>query len=326
VQDACGNDAAILYEDRSRCLDLHHPGRIGSLSGGSLAVGKTVYGSPTQEHTSLFGRQTSQREAARAGTDGRMVYAVGDIHGRLDLLRLLLSKIEADSALSRPSLNPILVFVGDYVDRGPSSKGVVDRIIKLQLSGAFEVRALLGNHERTLLDFLKDPQVGPIWARHGGVETLLDYGASPPAIEAGADAWAEAQQSFAARLPARHLRFFSSLSTWTVCGDYLFVHAGVRHGVPLDKQSDDDLLTIRRDFLVKETPFEKVVVHGHTPAETAFSGRYRINVDTGAYATGVLTAVRLEDASRRFLQVRANRSATERKPTLSSFRARWLAG
>jgi serine/threonine protein phosphatase 1 len=113
-----------------------------------------------------------------------------------------------------------------------------------------------------------------------------------------------------------------SLETQLVVGDYLFVHAGVRPGVPLSEQSENDLLTIRRDFLAREAPFEKVVVHGHTPTEAPFSGPYRVNVDTGAYATGVLTAVRLAGSDRRFLQARADRSSLDRKSTLPNFRAK----
>jgi serine/threonine protein phosphatase 1 len=257
-------------------------------------------------------------------TEGKTIYAVGDIHGRLDLLKTLLSQIEADA--SSPSDGaPLLIFVGDYIDRGPASKGVVDRIIDVQRSPIFEVRCLMGNHERTLLDFLNDPMIGPIWAAHGGIETLAAYGVSAPAVGAGADEWARARDAFEALLPRRHLEFFASLKPYTVCGDFLFVHAGVRHGVPLGEQTERDLLTIRRDFLTKETRFEKIVVHGHTPVEAAYSGPYRINVDTGAYATGVLTAVRLLGDQRGFLRAAAPIAARERRPTLAGFRARWAA-
>lgn len=281
----------------------------------------------------MFAQPTSRQKPSAASTGGRTVYAIGDIHGRLDLLRSLLSKIETDVSTSKPIATPMIVFVGDYVDRGPSSKAVIDRILAVQRSGNWEVGALRGNHENTLLEFLKDPMVGPTWAVHGGIETLLDYGVTPPTADAGVDAWAATRQAFSARLPKRHLEFLLGLRTQFVVGDYLFVHAGVRPGVPLSEQSENDLLTIRRDFLARETPFEKVVVHGHTPTEAPFSGPYRINVDTGAYATGVLTAVRLEGSARRFLQARADRTRLDNKSTspnfrgrLSNFRARWLDG
>ncbi len=183
----------------------------------------------------------------------------------------------------------------------------------------------MGNHERTLLDFLSDAAVGPIWAAHGGVETLIDYGVSVPPIGADMDAWARVRDVFETRLPPQHLEFFSSLKPYTVCGDFLFVHAGVRYGVPLCEQTERDLLTIRRDFLTKEAPFEKVVVHGHTPTEAAYSGRHRINIDTGAYGTGVLTAVRLQGAERDFFRATARTAARKRKPTVESFRAKWAS-
>jgi len=279
----------------------------------------------------LLAQPTSQRRPSSASIDGRIVYAVGDIHGRLDLLQLLLSKIDTDATASKPIATPMIVFVGDYVDRGPSSKAVIDRLLAVQRSRNFEVAALRGNHENTLLEFLKDPNVGPTWAVHGGIETLRAYGVTPPPAGAGVDAWAMTRQAFSAQLPKRHLEFLLGLRLQLVVGDYLFVHAGVRPGVPLSEQSENDLLTIRRDFLIREAPFEKVVVHGHTPTEAPFSGPHRINVDTGAYATGVLTAVRLEGSNRRFLQARADRAPMYRKPTLfrarlSDFRARWLAG
>ncbi len=253
-----------------------------------------------------------------------MVYAVGDLHGREDLLQALLSQIAADVIASKPAARPVLIFVGDYVDRGPSSKGVIDRVLRVRRSG-FEVRTLMGNHERTLLQFLKDPAMGPIWAAHGGVETLIDYGVAPPSIDAGPSAWAGARDAFATQVPPRHLKFLSSLETQVVYGDYVFVHAGVRPGVPLIEQSEQDLLTIRGEFLAAVRPHEKIVVHGHTPTEAPFSGPHRINVDTGAYATGVLTAVRLQDGARRFLQVEVERAPTiGRRALAREFRSRWL--
>jgi serine/threonine protein phosphatase 1 len=267
----------------------------------------------------MFARTT----ASRPSTEGQTIYAVGDIHGRLDLLQVLLAQIEADAASSTACGKSLLIFVGDYIDRGPASKGVIDRIIDTRRSRTFEVRCLMGNHERTLLDFLNDAAIGPIWATHGGIETLVDYGVSAPPIGAGSDAWAKARGAFEAQLPRRHLEFLSSLKSYTVCGDFLFVHAGVRHGVPLGEQTERDLLTIRQDFLTKKTPFEKVVVHGHTPVEAAYSGPHRINIDTGAYATGVLTAVRLLGDQRGFLRATAPTAPPKRKQTSAAFRARW---
>ena len=271
----------------------------------------------------MLARRRKRQDVSPASTGGRLVYAVGDIHGRLDLLQAVLSLIEADLAASPPRETPALVFVGDYVDRGPASRAVVDRIVQLQRAGAFEVTSLMGNHERTLLDFLDDAAVGPIWALHGGKETLLDYGVTPPA-EGEGEAWIAARDAFERALPRRHRDFFTALTLQATVGDYFFVHAGVRPGVPLAEQAERDLLTIRRDFLAADAPYGKVVVHGHTPVEEASLGQHRINLDTGAYATGLLTAVRLEGTERRFLQAKAATPAPYRRPKLADFRARWV--
>jgi serine/threonine protein phosphatase 1 len=195
-----------------------------------------------------------------------------------------------------------LIFVGDYVDRGGSSKGVIDRVLALQREGAFELRALKGNHEEALLAFLDDASFGPTWCEHGGAQTLSSYGVTPPQLRIDTDEWVKTRDALAQALPPEHVSFLTSLELTAVYGDYVFVHAGLRPAVPLDEQSEADLLWIRRDFLAAPGPFEKIVVHGHTPAEQAFMGVHRIGIDTGAYATGVLTAVRLQDADRRFIQ------------------------
>lgn len=272
----------------------------------------------------MFVRPRTRQQVSTAPMDGRVIYAVGDVHGRLDLLNGLMSLIEADRIASQPDAKPLLVFVGDYVDRGPSSRGVIDRIVGMTRSREFDTCALMGNHERTLLQFLSDAAVGPIWALHGGKETMVDYGVVPPSIEAEPAAWEAARLAFERALPRRHHTFLASLKLQIACGDYLFVHAGVRPGVPLDQQSEQDLLTIRRAFLAADAPFGKVVVHGHTPADAPFSGPTRINVDTGAYATGVLTAVRLQGTERRFLQARAATLPARGRSKLADFRARWL--
>jgi serine/threonine protein phosphatase 1 len=246
--------------------------------------------------------RSPKRRPEVASTDGRLIYAVGDIHGRLDLLDPLLEQIVQDTAAAGSAMKPVLIFVGDYVDRGVSSKGVVERLIALQRSEAFELRALKGNHEEALLAFLQDPNFGPTWCEHGGTQTLVSYGVNPPALRMDADEWAKTRDAFAAALPNEHFRFLDGLELTAVYGDYVFVHAGLRPGVSLDAQREHDLLWIRDEFLSARLPFEKTVVHGHTPAEEAFMGPHRIGIDTGAYATGILTAVRLEDAARRFIQ------------------------
>jgi serine/threonine protein phosphatase 1 len=277
---------------------------------GQVATGRSsrparVYVGP---HLPLhrFGQPERRPAAVRASTDGRLIYAIGDVHGRLDLLDALLDQIREDALAARPPKPPVLVFIGDYIDRGTSNRGVIDRVIELGRRGEFEVRALKGNHEQALLGFLDDASSGAAWVMHGGEQTLASYGVRPP--ESGSDeAWSRTRDVFAEALPADHLNFLTSLALTAVYGDYVFVHAGLRPAVDLSAQREADLLWIRQEFLSASGPFEKVVVHGHTPADEAFMGEHRIGIDTGAYATGVLTAVRLADQERRFLQHGLNR-------------------
>jgi len=248
-------------------------------------------------------------QAPRASTDGRTIYAVGDIHGRLDILDPLLEQIRADVAADPPQDKPVLVFVGDYVDRGAFSKGVIDRVIALKADDEFEVRALKGNHEEAILSFLDDPNFGPTWSEHGGAQTLTSYGVTAPILRMATQDWAKARDDLGETFPKAHYDFLRRLELVAVYGDYLFVHAGLRPGVPLQDQEEHDLLWIRNDFLTAQRPFEKIVVHGHTPEEEAYLGEIRIGIDTGAYATGLLTAVRLREADRKLIQARAKRPA-----------------
>ena len=246
-------------------------------------------------------------------TDGALIYAIGDVHGRRDLLDELVVKIAADArqtlesvtpptATSATPVRPVLIFIGDYVDRGADSRGVIQTALTLMRSGAFEVRALKGNHEEQLLAFLKDPRAGPAWLDFGGGATLNSYGVRPPAGRTDDAAWEEARVALLAALQGEHLDFLHRLELAVVCGDYLFVHAGVRPGIALNEQSEHDLLWIRDEFLSATRPFEKVVVHGHTPEPAPYLGRNRIGIDTGAYATSTLTCVRLHDFDRTFIQ------------------------
>jgi serine/threonine protein phosphatase 1 len=220
---------------------------------------------------------------------------VGDIHGRLDLLEPLLKQIRADAASFSGDGKPLIVFLGDYIDRGTASKGVIDALLALKLDDGFDLAFLKGNHEEALVTFLDDPKIGPSWYKHGGGQTLVSYGVNPPALMLDDSQWEVTQEAFAKALTRDHLDFYQNLELTVTVGDYLFVHAGVRPGVALEAQDEKDLLWIRDDFIRSRRPSaDKVVVHGHTPEEGPYLGEHRIGVDTGAYATGVLTAVRIE--------------------------------
>ena len=244
---------------------------------------------------SLFRRKSS--EPARPNgrvPEGRLVVAVGDVHGRLDLLERLWGSIEAVARVSA-ARERTLVFVGDYIDRGLQSRQVVDRL--LEGFAGFETVFLKGNHDETLVQFLADPQLGEVWRNFGGLETLGSYGVQhKPGGE-----WAQTRAEFASRVPEAHLNFFKSLRLHYAVGDYLFVHAGVRPGLALDHQSEHDLLWIRDEFLNSTMSFGRIVVHGHTPERSPVVRANRIGIDTGAYMTGVLTALVLEGSTQRFL-------------------------
>ena len=263
----------------------------------------------TRNRTNVFKLWRSKTRAAVTDTssigDG-VAYAIGDIHGRIDLLNRLLELIRADIATRSVSLRTLLIFLGDYVDRGSASREVVDVIMSLRRS--YVVVTLRGNHEDALLRFLDDPSIGPDWIEHGGAETLKSYGVDPP-HRTNPVTWTDVRDRFAQALPDDHLVFFQGLEHYAVVGDYIFAHAGVRPNVALEQQTTQDLIWIRRPFLEVDKASDRVVVHGHTPTETPHMGRWRIGVDTGAYATGVLTAVRLMGTERAFLSTRTTFAA-----------------
>jgi serine/threonine protein phosphatase 1 len=235
--------------------------------------------------------------------DGSRIYAVGDIHGRLDLLERLLALIEDDAARHPPPERLAVIFLGDYVDRGPASRQVVERLMRGPpadgaLAGAQWI-CLKGNHEDCMIRFLDDLDGGPGWAANGGFETVYSYaGTLPDAARAN---MAALQSLLAGTLPPEHRRFLARLPLYHREGDYLFVHAGIRPGIPLSAQDPADLLWIRDDFLYARTPPDMVVVHGHTPCPTPEIRPHRIGIDTKAYMSGHLTALVLDGADRRFL-------------------------
>jgi serine/threonine protein phosphatase 1 len=224
---------------------------------------------------------------------GRRVYAIGDIHGRADLLMRLLHDLHEDIAPGGFEGRPILIFLGDYVDRGFQSKDVINVLLSEMVS-PFETYFLKGNHEAAMLQFLGDPAIGPRWAEFGGAETLVSYGVQPPRTRTSIEEWMMAAEALSLALPPEHLHFLSNLDLCVQVGDYVFVHAGVRPGVPLDQQTEQDLLWIREEFLGDRRALDAVIVHGHTPAPRPYKDSRRIGLDTGAYLSGRLTAARFE--------------------------------
>ncbi len=217
------------------------------------------------------------------------VYAIGDIHGHLSLLQEIHELILEDAARIPESRN-VVVYLGDYVDRGPDSAGVIERLLSEPLRD-FECIYLMGNHEDLLLQYLVDDSVAPFWLPAGGSDTLESYGVAARSFVHEPSALAELQKSFQQKLPPRHIAFFEGLSLSHIEGDYAFVHAGVWPGVPLEQQRPQDLMWIRDDFLYSGEDHGYVVVHGHTPSEYPDFHHNRINIDTGAFYTGRLTAL-----------------------------------
>jgi serine/threonine protein phosphatase 1 len=227
----------------------------------------------------------------------RRIYAIGDIHGCLDLLDRMIDAIRADLA-AHPVDDAVTVTLGDYVDRGPDSRGVVERLAGNPFPTGYV--ALKGNHEDMLVRFLHDPSIGDLWARNGGLETLHSYGIDVGPIMRGRRCGPTAAL-FEKALPPAHRAFLASLRLCLSLGRYFFCHAGVRPGVPLANQREEDLLWIRDEFLCHRGDFGKIVVHGHTPSPSPEVRPNRINVDTGAFITGRLTCAVLEADRPRFL-------------------------
>jgi serine/threonine protein phosphatase 1 len=224
------------------------------------------------------------------------LYVIGDIHGRLDLLDRLIVEIDHDA--KKHGANCLTVTLGDYIDRGPNSRGVLDRLLSNPFPGDYV--ALKGNHEALLEAFLEDPAVGAQWRQLGGLETLHSFGIHVASLMMGRNYDQAAEQLRAALSPAQ-TKFLASLKTSLMVGGYFLCHAGIRPGVALERQSPQDLLWIRDEFLNSRKDFGKIVVHGHTPVEEPESLPNRINIDTGAFITGRLTCVVLEGESRRFI-------------------------
>lgn len=231
-----------------------------------------------------------------------VIYAIGDIHGRLDLIDAIHQRIAAD-AMRRTARRRQVVYLGDYVSRGPDSRGVVDRV-REWLPEGFELITLKGNHEDLMLRFLEgEIGTGRHWLDYGGLEAMAAYGVDIADRDARDDASVIALgDGLARRLPPSHLEFFRALRISHRAGDYLFVHAGVRPGVPLSRQSDRDCLWIRKAFLHSDADHGAVIVHGHCISEQPEMRHNRIGIDTGAYRSGVLTCLVLDGENCSFLQ------------------------
>jgi serine/threonine protein phosphatase 1 len=229
------------------------------------------------------------------GKAGARAYAVGDIHGRLDLLDDLLRRIEEDIA-ARPARKTFIVFLGDLVDRGPESAGVVERLRTWRPKHGRPIY-LGGNHEEMLLRILGgDASILPDWLKFGGAECARSYGIDVDALRRMEDE--EAIDAIRANVPRAHREFLEHFADTFAFGDYLFVHAGIRPGIALEEQDRHDLRWIREPFLGDTKEHGVVVVHGHTIVSEVDERPNRIAIDTGAYHSGVLTALAIEDAER----------------------------
>lgn len=249
----------------------------------------------------LFGRR-EEHAPSHSVPPGQRIYAIGDVHGRADLLGRMMGLI-AEDLTRAPAADTLTVFLGDYVDRGSGSRAVLETLC----GGAFPTSAVTirGNHEIMLLNFLADPSTGEVWIRNGGLETLHSYGLDVRPLRSG-QGYYEAADTFRDTLPATHLEFLMGTVPHHAAGDFFFCHAGARPGVPLEQQTEEDLAWIREPFLTSDFNFGKMIVHGHTPAEHPEIRPNRINIDTGAYISGRLTCLVLEEDRRRFLQTGAS--------------------
>ena len=239
------------------------------------------------------GRGRTQLADVARIPDGIRVYAIGDIHGRADLLTAMLAAIDADCPVDTDTR---VIFLGDYVDRGMQSRDVLERLG----AGSQKWMYVMGNHEAMMLDALSDGGDLGLWLANGGFETLFSYG-----VDARGILRAHGEDEVRARaleaIPAAHFAFLNTLRMSVEIGDYYFCHAGVRPFVPLNRQERDDLLWIREEFTHSTVWHSKRVVHGHTPVPTVEILPNRINVDTGAFLTNRLSCVVLEGEEVRVL-------------------------
>ena len=231
--------------------------------------------------------------------EGLTIYAIGDIHGRVDCLRRAQEAIDRDAS-SRPSSRAVEIYVGDYIDRGPESSAVLENLIAR--GRTTEVVPLLGNHETLLTSFLEGRLTFAEWRELGGAETVMSYGVNASRLGRNAEFTPD---ELAPHMPKAHLDFLGQLRPYFETGAYCFVHAGLRAGRSLAQQSVHDLTWIREDFLEYPGPFGYIVVHGHTPVRDIEFRRHRINIDTGAYLTNKLSVLCIDDRGPKALEIGA---------------------
>jgi serine/threonine protein phosphatase 1 len=256
--------------------------------------------SPLTKFRKLFGPKPGDAQALPREyrlPEGERIYAIGDIHGRLDCLNTLISKIDADDAVRGPA-KTLLIFLGDLMDRGPETKGVIERAMQLAATG--QVIFLMGNHEEILINAWEgDPRAASLFHRVGGRETLMSYGVTGTAYDCINPE--DLAGMVGERVPVDHIAFLRRFLDSYRAGDYLFVHAGIRPGVDLDMQNPSDLRWIRREFLDDDRDHGPMIVHGHSITEEVDERANRIGIDTGAFASGKLTAIGIEGTERWFL-------------------------
>lgn len=248
----------------------------------------------------LFSGNRRKGDAQPEVPAAHRVYAIGDIHGRVDLLRRLHGMILEDAAGAAAERQTV-IYLGDYIDRGMNSREVIDLLLDNPLP-EFESVHLLGNHEEFVLDFASSLRSARMWLHNGGDTTLHSYGVEVPDVVHRDQDLEDARDDFFTRMPPSHMAFLRGLRLCHEVGDYFFVHAGVKPGVPLDRQKPQDLVWIRDEFLQSEADFGKVVVHGHTIGRDVDMRSNRIGIDTGAYNSGVLSCLVLQGAGRKVMQ------------------------
>ncbi|NKB20491.1 MAG: serine/threonine protein phosphatase [Alphaproteobacteria bacterium] len=228
------------------------------------------------------------------------LYVIGDIHGRADLLQDLHRQI-IDDAATAPELRKTVIYLGDYVDRGDASRAVLDLLVENPLADLNPIY-LSGNHEQMMVAFLEDIAIAGMWLRNGGDTTLLSYSVGMPADKTGDEKLRSMQRDLREKLPPAHLEFLRRLGLYHIEEDYLFVHAGVAPGIPIEDQGSEDFLWIREEFLRSKAHHGHCIVHGHSIVDMPEFLPNRIAIDTGAYYSGRLTCLVLEGQERRFMQ------------------------